>query len=80
MSYAIILLLMVNNYKVNVTLLSKDIKISVVKLTTLCSSVGCSIETLTKAQKAELGLTDSAIHKYAILKAPLKLPRIKRRM
>ncbi|KAG4097982.1 RNA polymerase I associated factor, A49-like protein [Neocallimastix lanati (nom. inval.)] len=80
LSYAIILLLMVNNYRINVTLLSKDIKISVVKLTTICSSVGCSMETLTKAQKAELGLTDNAIHKYAILKAPLKLPRIKRRM
>jgi len=80
LSYAIILLLMVSNYKINVTLLSKDIKISVGKLSTICSSVGCSIETLTKAQKAEMGLTDNAIHKYAVLKAPLKLPRIKRRM
>lgn len=71
---------MVNNFKINITLLSKDIKISVVKLTTICQSVGCSVETLTKAQKVELGLTDSAIHKYAVLKAPLKLPRIKRRM
>jgi HEPN domain-containing protein len=80
LSYAVILLLMVSNFKINVTLLSKDIKISVGKLTTICSSVGCSIETLTKAQKIELGLTDNAIHKYAILKAPLKLPRLKRRM
>lgn len=79
LSYALILLLMVNNFQVNITLLSKDIKISVLKLTTICRSVGCSVETLNKAQKTELGLTDGLIHKCATLKAPLKLPRIKQR-
>jgi DNA-directed RNA polymerase I subunit RPA49 len=81
LSHLCILTLLVDGFRVNLTLMSTLLKIPVTKMTDHFRAVGCAIEKPGKGEVATFtapGTTRALQVKFALLKAPITFPKPKR--
>lgn len=81
LSHLCILALLVDGFRVNLTLMSTLLKIPVTKMTDHFRAVGCAVEKPGKGEAATFtapGTTRALQVKFALLKAPITFPKPKR--
>lgn len=80
-SYLCVLTLLVDQFRVNLTVMSTVLKIPVTKMTDYFKAVGCAIDKPGKGEEityTAVGTTRALNVKYAVLKAPIAFPKPKR--